>query len=102
MTFRKYVAQMQPKLPALFIYIPGSPVTVEAMPDFPGGERHALSNGDAGWKTPRPDRRGGVSNFVQRSLVDDEATAYHEGIPGPSHAAIGRAADGRSAQVPPA
>ena len=32
--FRKYIAQMQPKLPELFGYIPGSPVTVEAIPDF--------------------------------------------------------------------
>jgi len=30
----RYVAQMQPKLPDLFVVIPGSPVTVEAMPDF--------------------------------------------------------------------
>ena len=32
--FRKYIAQMQPRLPELFGYIPGSPVTVEAIPDF--------------------------------------------------------------------
>jgi len=32
--FRKYIAQMQPKLPELFGYIPGSPVTVEAIPPF--------------------------------------------------------------------
>jgi uncharacterized protein (DUF885 family) len=32
--YRKYLAQMQPKLPQLFTYIPGSPVTVEAIPAF--------------------------------------------------------------------
>src|SRR6202453_732879 len=30
--FRKYLAQMQGKLPQLFTYIPGEPVTVEAIP----------------------------------------------------------------------
>lgn len=79
--FRKYIAQMQPKLPELFGYIPGSPVTVEPMPDFqPGNATH--------YQTGTPDgKRPGrvvvaVSNFAERSLIDDEATAYHEGIPG--------------------
>ncbi len=79
--FRKYIAQMQPKLPDLFGFVPGSPVTVEPMPDFePGNATH--------YQTGTPDgKRPGrvvvaVSNFAQRSLVDDEATAYHEGVPG--------------------
>ena len=79
--FRKYIAQMQPKLPELFGFIPGSPVTVEPMPDFqPGNATH--------YQTGTPDgKRPGrvvvaVSNYAERSLVGDEATAYHEGIPG--------------------
>ena len=79
--FRRYIAQMQPKLPELFGFIPGSPVTVEPMPDFqPGNATH--------YQTGTPDgKRPGrvvvaVSNFAQRLLVNDEATAYHEGIPG--------------------
>src|SRR5712675_1370893 len=32
--YRRYIAQMQPKLPQLFTFIPGSPVTVEAIPAF--------------------------------------------------------------------
>ena len=79
--FRKYIAQMQPKLPELFGFIPGSPVTVEPMPDFqPGNATH--------YQTGTPDgKRPGrvvvaVSNYADRSLVADEATAYHEGIPG--------------------
>ena len=79
--FRKYIAQMQPKLPDLFAYIPGSPVTVEPMPDFePGNATH--------YQTGTPDgKRPGrvvvaISNFAERSLIDDEATAYHEGVPG--------------------
>jgi len=79
--FRKYIAQMQPKLPGLFGFIPDSPVTVEPIPDFaPGVATH--------YQTGTPDgKRPGrvvvaVSNYAERSLVDDEATAYHEGIPG--------------------
>jgi uncharacterized protein (DUF885 family) len=79
--FRDHIAQMQPKLPELFGFIPGAPVTVEPMPDFqPGNATH--------YQTGTPDgKRPGrvvvaVANFAQRSLVDDEATAYHEGIPG--------------------
>jgi uncharacterized protein (DUF885 family) len=79
--FRKYTDQMQPKLPDLFTFIPGSPVTVEAMPDFQAANATHYQTG-----TPDGKRPGrivvAVANFAQRSLVDDEATAYHEGIPG--------------------
>lgn len=79
--FRKYIAQMQPKLPELFGFIPGLPLTVEPMPDFePGTATHYQSG------TPDGKRPGrvvvAVSNFEQRSMVNNEATAYHEGIPG--------------------
>jgi uncharacterized protein (DUF885 family) len=79
--FRKYIAQMQPKLPELFGYIPGSPVTVEAIPAFQAGAATHYQTG-----TPDGKRPGRVSvatsNFEHRWLIDDEATAYHEGIPG--------------------
>jgi uncharacterized protein (DUF885 family) len=79
--FRHYIAQMQPKLPELFTYIPGAPVTVEAIPPFQAAMSTHYMIG-----TPDGKRPGRVvvatSNFAQRSLVDDEATAYHEGIPG--------------------
>jgi uncharacterized protein (DUF885 family) len=79
--FRKYIAQMQPKLPELFGFIPGSPVTVEAIPDFQAAMATHYQTG-----TPDGKRPGRIvvatSNFAQRSLIDDEATAYHEGIPG--------------------
>jgi uncharacterized protein (DUF885 family) len=79
--FRKYIAQMQPKLPELFGFIPDSPVTVEPMPDFePGNPTHYQTG------TPDGKRPGRVvvatANFTRRSLINDEATAYHEGIPG--------------------
>ncbi len=72
---------MQPKLPELFTFIPGAPVTVEAIPDFQAGSATHYQTG-----TPDGKRPGRVvvatSNFAQRSLIDDEAIAYHEGIPG--------------------
>jgi uncharacterized protein (DUF885 family) len=79
--FRKYIAQMQPKLPDLFTFIPGSPVTVEPMPNFQAANATHYQTG-----TPDGKRPGrvvvAVSHFAERTLVDDEATAYHEGIPG--------------------
>jgi uncharacterized protein (DUF885 family) len=79
--FRKYIAQMQPKLPELFTFIPGLPLTVEAMPDFEPGNATHYSSGTADGK--RPGRVVvAVANIDQRSMINDEATSYHEGIPG--------------------
>jgi uncharacterized protein (DUF885 family) len=79
--FRKYIGEMQPKLPELFTFIPGSPVTVEAIPEFEAADATHYQTG-----TPDGSRPGRVvvatSNFTERSMIDDEATAYHEGIPG--------------------
>jgi uncharacterized protein (DUF885 family) len=79
--FRKYIAQMQPKLPDLFRFIPGAPVTVEAMPAFQAANATHYQTG-----TPDGKRPGrvvvAVSNFAERTLINDEAIAYHEGIPG--------------------
>jgi uncharacterized protein (DUF885 family) len=79
--FRQYIAQMQPKLPQLFTLLPKSPVTVEAIPAFQSAAATHYVTG-----TPDGKRPGRVvvatSNFAERSLIDDEAIAYHEGIPG--------------------
>jgi len=79
--FRRYIAQMEPKLPQLFTVLPKSPVTVEAIPAF---QSAAATHYVAG--TPDGKRPGRVvvatSKFEERSLIDDEAIAYHEGIPG--------------------
>jgi uncharacterized protein (DUF885 family) len=79
--FRHYIAQMEPKLPQLFTLLPKSPVTVEAIPAFQSAAATHYVTG-----TPDGKRPGRVvvatSNFAERSLVDDEAIAYHEGIPG--------------------
>jgi len=79
--FRHYIAQMEPKLPQLFTLLPKSPVTVEAIPSFQAAAATHYVTG-----TPDGKRPGRVvvatSNFAQRSLINDEAFAYHEGIPG--------------------
>jgi uncharacterized protein (DUF885 family) len=79
--FRHYIAQMQPKLPELFTLLPKSPVTVEAIPAFQSATATHYVIGTADGK--RPGRVVvATSNFAERSLINDEATAYHEGIPG--------------------
>jgi uncharacterized protein (DUF885 family) len=79
--FRHYIAQMEPKLPELFTALPKSPVTVEAIPAFQAATATHYVAG-----TPDGKRAGRVvvatSNFAERSLIGDEAIAYHEGIPG--------------------
>jgi len=79
--FRRYIAQMEPKLPEIFSLLPKSPVTVEAIPAFQAAAATHYVTG-----TPDGKRPGRVvvatSNFAERSLVDDEAIAYHEGVPG--------------------
>jgi uncharacterized protein (DUF885 family) len=80
-SFRRYIAEMEPKLPQLFTLLPKSPVTVEAIPAFQSAAATHYVTGTPDGKHP-----GRVvvatSNFAERSLIDDEATAYHEGIPG--------------------
>ncbi len=79
--FRHYIAQMEPKLPELFTLLPKSPVTVEAIPAFQSAAATHYVTG-----TPDGKRPGRVvvatSDYAHRSLIDDEAVAYHEGIPG--------------------
>jgi uncharacterized protein (DUF885 family) len=79
--FRHYLAEMEPKLPELFTLLPKSPVTVEAIPAFQAAAATHYVTG-----TPDGKRPGRVvvatSDFAKRSLVGDEAIAYHEGIPG--------------------
>ena len=79
--FRKYIGEMQPKLPELFGLLPKQPVTVEAMPSFQPNNATHYQQG-----TPDGSHPGrvvvAVSNPKSRQLDDDEATAYHEGVPG--------------------
>jgi len=79
--FKKYIDQMQPKLPQLFGLLPKAPVTVEPIPGFAKAAATHYVGG-----TPDGKRPGrvvvAVSDPTTRSLVDDEAVAYHEGVPG--------------------
>jgi uncharacterized protein (DUF885 family) len=79
--FKKYIDEMQPKLPELFGLLPKAPVTVEGIPDF---DKAASTHYVRG--TPDGKRPGrvvvAVADPTHRTLVNDEAVAYHEGVPG--------------------
>jgi uncharacterized protein (DUF885 family) len=72
---------MQPRLPELFGLLPKAPVTVEGIPDF---DKAAATHYNRG--TPDGKRPGrvvvAVADPTHRTLVNDEAVAYHEGVPG--------------------
>jgi uncharacterized protein (DUF885 family) len=79
--FRHYIDQMRPKLAELFTVLPDCPVTVEAIPSYQAGSATHYQTGTPDCKHP-----GRVSvatsDFAHRTLINDEAIAYHEGIPG--------------------
>ncbi len=79
--FSFHIDQMRTKLPQLFTIIPSAPVTVEAIPEF---QKAAATHYQTG--TPDGKRPGrvsvAVSDVQHRTMIDDEAVAYHEGIPG--------------------
>lgn len=79
--FRKYVKQMEPKLPELFDVYPKTPLVVEAVPaSQPGNPTHYIGGTLDG---SRPARVVvSTSNFAKRRLFSDETIAYHEGVPG--------------------
>ena len=79
--FAGYIHQMEPKLPQLFGLLPKAAVTVEPIPDFAKAEATHYVAG-----TPDGKRPGrvvvAVADPTTRTLVLDEAVAYHEGVPG--------------------
>ncbi|MFZ0803722.1 MAG: DUF885 domain-containing protein [Terriglobales bacterium] len=79
--FRRYVGQMQPRLPELFGVFPKTPLTVEAAPaSQPNNPTHYIFGTADG---SRPARVVvATSNYAHRKLLPDETQAYHEGIPG--------------------
>jgi uncharacterized protein (DUF885 family) len=79
--FSKYVAQMQPHLPELFNLLPKTAVTVEPIPPFQAAAATHYQGGTPDGK--RPGRVSvAVSDPTHRSFINDEAVAYHEGVPG--------------------
>jgi uncharacterized protein (DUF885 family) len=79
--FKKHIDEMEPKLPELFGLLPRVPVTVEAMPSFAAAEATHYVAGSPDGK--RPGRVVvAVANPTTRTMLLDEAIAYHEGVPG--------------------
>jgi len=79
--FRRYVSQMQPRLPELFGVFPKTPLTVEAAPaSQPNNPTHYIFGTPDGTRPARV--VVATSNYAHRKLLSDETQAYHEGIPG--------------------
>lgn len=79
--FRRYVGQMQPRLPELFGVFPKTPLTVEAAPaSQPNNPTHYIFGTPDGTRPARV--VVATSNYAHRKLLSDETQAYHEGIPG--------------------
>jgi uncharacterized protein (DUF885 family) len=79
--FAKYIHQMEPRLPELFNLLPKTAVTVEPIPPFQAGAATHYQGGTPDGK--RPGRVSvAVSDPTHRSFINDEAVAYHEGVPG--------------------
>ncbi|HXX43539.1 MAG TPA: DUF885 domain-containing protein [Candidatus Acidoferrales bacterium] len=82
-TYRKFIAQMLPKLPELFGVLPKARLEVVPVETF--REKEAAG---AEYQQGTPDglRPGRVyvntGDFEHRSLPEMESTAYHEGVPG--------------------
>jgi uncharacterized protein (DUF885 family) len=81
--YRGYIARMEPKLPQLFGLLPKARVQVSPVQAFREKEAAGAEYEEG---TPDGKRPGRIyvntSDFAHRSLLDAEATAYHEGIPG--------------------
>ena len=81
--YKKYIAQMQPKLPELFGLMPKA--NVEVMPVEEFREKEA-SGAQYNQGTPDGKRPGRVyvntGDFANRQILNIETTAYHEGVPG--------------------
>jgi uncharacterized protein (DUF885 family) len=80
--FRRYIGQMEPKLPQLFGLLPKAKLIVTSVPAYM--EKEGSTEYIAG--TPDGSRPGQVwvdtYDPTHHDMTDDEATAYHEGIPG--------------------
>jgi uncharacterized protein (DUF885 family) len=81
--YRRYIAQMQPKLPQLFGLLPRATLEVVPVEAYREKEAAAASYFPG---TPDGSRPGKVyvdtGDFQHRELPEIEAIAYHEGIPG--------------------
>ncbi len=80
--YRGYIAGMQPELPKLFGRLPKTPLHVQGMPAFrreaPGAEY---------WQSNPEGSKPAIvmvnaNDATERTLINIETTAYHEGVPG--------------------
>jgi uncharacterized protein (DUF885 family) len=82
-TYRHYIAQMQPELPKLFGLLPKTKVEVRPVQEYREKDAAAAEYNQG---TPDGSRPGIVyvdtGDYQHRSLISDESTAYHEGVPG--------------------
>jgi len=80
--YQHYIAQMQPHLPQLFGLLPNANVIVKSVPAYK--EKETSTEYHQG--TADGSRGGEVwvntYDFQHQNLLDNESTAYHEGIPG--------------------
>jgi uncharacterized protein (DUF885 family) len=80
--FKRYIGQMEPKLPQLFGLLPKNTLIVTNVPSYM--EKESSTQYISG--TPDGSRAGQVwvvtYDFKVHDMLDDEATAYHEGVPG--------------------
>jgi len=81
--YKKYIAQIEPKLPELFGLLPKT--KVEVLPTQEYREKEA-AGAEYNQGTPDGKRPGRVyvntGDYKNRSLLNIESTAYHEAIPG--------------------
>jgi uncharacterized protein (DUF885 family) len=80
-SYRRYIAQMNDKLPQLFTVRPKMALTVEALPSFQSTSSTQYAPGSLDGNLPGRVLVN-VANLSRNTTVTDEATAYHEGLPG--------------------
>ncbi|MFZ3215114.1 MAG: DUF885 family protein [Candidatus Acidiferrales bacterium] len=81
--YRKYITQMYAKLPELFGRLPKAKLEVMAVEEFREKGAPAAEYMEGAQDGSRPARvMVNTGDFAQRSLLDIETTAYHEGVPG--------------------
>jgi uncharacterized protein (DUF885 family) len=81
--YRKYIAQMKPKLPELFGRLPKADVEVDAVEAFREKEASGAQYYQGAKDGSRPGRvLVNTSEPEKRQFISTESTAYHEGVPG--------------------
>ncbi|HMF74641.1 MAG TPA: DUF885 domain-containing protein [Bryobacteraceae bacterium] len=80
--FRHYIAQMEPKLPQLFGLLPKNRLVVTSVPAYM--EKDSSTQYQPGSADGSRAGQVWVDTYdpTQHDMLDDEATAYHEGVPG--------------------